>query len=82
MNITLIDDAKTQFLKLWSVRFSLATSIFGAIQTGMALYDGKSIIVPAVTMVAGIAIAVARVIKQPSLKAEGGFEVGSSNGGV
>lgn len=79
--MTFIDDVKTQWWKLWSVRFSLATSIFGAIQTGMALYDGKSVIVPAVTMVAGVAIAIARVIKQPNLKAEGGFEVtGTGNG--
>jgi len=73
--MTLIEDAKTQWYKLWSVRFSLATSIFGAVQTGMAMYDGKSVIVPAITMLAGVAIAIARIIKQPNLKADAGFEV-------
>lgn len=72
--MTFIEDAKTQFLKLWSVRFSLMLAVFGAIQTGMAVYDGESIIAPIITALAGIAIAVSRVIAQPALKASNGWE--------
>ena len=77
--MTFIDDVKTQWYKLWSVRFSLGLSIVGVFQTAWAMYDGKSVIVPAVTIIGGIVIAISRVLKQDNLQAANGFELESAN---
>jgi hypothetical protein len=70
--MTLIDGP---LLKLWSVRFSLLVSIFGVGQTAWAFYDGRSLLMPALVFLIGVAFLVLRILKQPDLKAEAGFEV-------
>ena len=70
-----IDDAKNQFLKLWSVRFSLLLSIFSAVQAAIAVYDQESPWAFVFACFLGIATAISRVIRQPKLKASNGWEV-------
>lgn len=70
-----IDDARKQFLKLWSVRFSLILSIFSAVQAAIAVYDQQSPWAFVFACLLGIITAISRVIRQPKLKASNGWEI-------
>jgi len=76
-----IDDARVQFLKLWSVRFSLMISLFGVVQTGMAIYTDESPWAAVITVVLGVVTAISRVVRQPKLKAKDGWLL-SENGSL
>jgi len=67
-----IDDARAQFPKLWSVRFSLLAAFASAIEAGMHLYAGG--IAPILVVAAGLTslgAAIARVVAQPSVTGNG-----------
>lgn len=64
----LIDDAKKQFPKLWSVRLSLLASLIGALEVGYQTHlTGQPPLVALSMTLASLAAAVARVVAQPAV---------------
>ncbi len=66
--MTLIDDWKRQFPKLWSVRFALLAALLSGIEVGLQLYlTGKTPIVSLGAGLFSLGAAVARVVAQPGV---------------
>lgn len=66
--MTLIDDWKRQFPKLWSVRFSLLAALLSGIEVGLQLYlTGKTPVVALGAGLLSLGAAVARVVAQPGV---------------
>lgn len=64
----LIEDWKSLWPKLWSIRLSLLAAFASAIETGMTLYAGGT--PPWMVIAAGftsVGAAIARIIAQPSV---------------
>jgi len=63
-----IDDWKTQFPKLWSVRFALVAALASTIETGMNLYaTGTAPLLVVASGLTSIGAAIARIVAQPAL---------------
>lgn len=67
-----IDDWKSQFPKLWSVRLSLVAALASGAETGMNLYStGTAPLLVVATAMISIGAAIARIIAQPSVTGDG-----------
>ncbi|MBD8654109.1 hypothetical protein IFT68_00525 [Oxalobacteraceae sp. CFBP 13730] len=66
-----IEDARSQFPKLWSVRFALLAAIASAIEAGMNLYaSGTASLLVVAAGLTSLGAAIARVVAQPSVTGE------------
>ena len=68
--MTLIDDWKQKFPKLWSVRLALLSALLGVAELTLPLF--QSFIPPmtfaVLSVSASLAAAIARIVAQPALK--------------
>lgn len=68
--MTLIEDWKKKFPKLWSVRLAILSAVLGVLEMTLPMFQT---LIPPLTfgilsVVTGIAAAVARLIAQPKLR--------------
>jgi hypothetical protein len=67
-----IDDWKTQFPKLWSVRLSLLAGLAGAAETGYQIYlTGQPPLIALSATLLSFGAAIARIVAQPSVTSNG-----------
>lgn len=68
--MTLIDDWKQKFPKLWSVRLALLSALLGVAELTLPLF--QSFIPPmtfaVLSVAASLAAAIARIVAQPALR--------------
>ncbi|MNE68242.1 hypothetical protein D3C76_1047410 [compost metagenome] len=70
--MTLIEDWKQQFPKLWSVRLALLAAVISAFEVGFNLYaTGQPPLIALSSMLVSLGSAIARIVAQPTVTGNG-----------